>query len=370
MDGNRPAKPEDRPLLDTILDEQSERWKEGDHPAVEDYLARYPGLLDDTDAVIDLIYQELLLRRQLGESPGAEEYVRRFPAWSEPIIRQFAMDEAMRTADDLTLPYVGGPLFGEGPGPEAMNPGKPSPLAAIDGYELLGVLGRGGMGVVYKARDLRLGRIVAIKTIVDAQHATPEQLGRFLAEAEVVARLQHPHIIQIHAIGEQEGRPYFSLEYAEGGSLAQRLAEGPMAAGPAAVLVEALARAVHAAHRGGVVHRDLKPSNVLLTADQVPKVADFGLAKLLGGDSARTLSGEALGTPSYMAPEQAEGHSKTWARPPTSTPWGRSSTMRSRAGRRSWVIQRSRRSSWSSRPKSSLLAGSGPACRATSRRSV
>ena len=137
------------------------------------------------------------------------------------------------------------------------------------------MLGRGGMGVVYKARDVRLGRIVAIKTIAEAQHATPEQLGRFLAEAEVVARLQHSNIIQIHAIGEQEGRPYFSLEYAEGvqpGS--RRLAQGPMAAGPAARLLETLALAVHAAHRGGVVHRDLKPSNVLLTTDDIPKVAD------------------------------------------------------------------------------------------------
>ena len=166
------------------------------------------------------------------------------------------------------------------------------------------------MGVVYKARDLKLDRIVAIKTIAEGRHATPDQLDRFQAEAHAVARLRHPNIIAIHAIGEHENRPYLSLEFAEGGSLAQRLAEKPMAPREAAALVETLARAVHAAHQAGVVHRDLKPSNVLLTADGVPKVSDFGLAKLLDADSGHTVTGQPIGTPSYMAPEQAEGHSK------------------------------------------------------------
>ncbi|MGO9464112.1 MAG: protein kinase domain-containing protein [Isosphaeraceae bacterium] len=311
MDEDTSTKAEGRSVLETVLDQQSERWKLDDRAPVEEFLARWPALRDDPEAVIDLVYQEVLLRRQLGESPLAEEYIARFPTCSEAIIRQFAVDEAMRTADDdkTVPPQVLAPVPIDGAS------GRPLlavevPLPAIDGYELLGVLGRGGMGVVYKARDLRLGRIIAIKTIAEFQHATPEQLGRFLAEAEVVARLQHPHIIQIHAIGEHQGRPFFSLEYAGGGSLARRLADGPMAADAAAELVETLARAVHAAHRGGIVHRDLKPSNVLLTHDDVPKVADFGLAKLLGSDSVRTLSGEALGTPSYMAPEQAEGRSK------------------------------------------------------------
>ena len=180
----------------------------------------------------------------------------------------------------------------------------------IDGYQVLEVLGRGGMGVVYKARDKRLGRVVAVKMVADGGHTGQGQLERFLAEAEAIARIRHPHIIQIHAIGEHQGRPYFSLEFAEEGSLAGRLAQGPMASADAARLVETLAHAVHAAHGAGIVHRDLKPSNVLLTAGDVPKIADFGLAKLIGGDSMRTLSGEALGTPSYMAPEQAEGRSK------------------------------------------------------------
>jgi tetratricopeptide (TPR) repeat protein len=181
---------------------------------------------------------------------------------------------------------------------------------AIPGHEVIAEIGRGGMGVVYKARDQTLGRIVAIKTIPQGRYATADQRERFLAEAHAIARLHHTNIIAIHAIGEHDNRPYLSLEFAGGGSLAQRLAEKPMAAPDAAALVETLARAVHAAHLAGIVHRDLKPSNVLLTAEGVPKVSDFGLAKLLDDDSARTLSGQPLGTPSYMAPEQAEGRSK------------------------------------------------------------
>jgi tetratricopeptide (TPR) repeat protein/tRNA A-37 threonylcarbamoyl transferase component Bud32 len=181
---------------------------------------------------------------------------------------------------------------------------------SFPGHEILAEIGRGGMGVVYKARDTKLGRIVAIKTIAEGQHATRAQRERFGSEAQAVARLRHPNIIAIHAVGEHEDRPYLSLEFAEGGSLGQRLAEKPMAPREAAELVEMLARAVQAAHQAGVVHRDLKPGNVLLTADGVPKVSDFGLAKLLDSGSERTATGQVMGSPSYMSPEQAEGRSK------------------------------------------------------------
>ncbi len=184
------------------------------------------------------------------------------------------------------------------------------PLPSFPDHEIIVEIGRGGMGIVYKARDTKLGRIVAIKTIADGPYARSDQRERFRAEAHAVARLRHPNIIAIHAIGEHDGRAYLSLEFAEGGSLAQRLAEKPMSPREATALVETLARAVHAAHQAGVIHRDLKPSNILLTADGVPKVSDFGLAKLLDADSGRTLSGQVMGTPSFMAPEQAEGQSK------------------------------------------------------------
>jgi serine/threonine-protein kinase len=180
----------------------------------------------------------------------------------------------------------------------------------VPGYEVLGELGRGGMGVVYRARQTSLKRLVALKTVLVGAHAGPEALARFKAEAEAVARLQHPNIVQIFEVGAHGGLPFFSLEFISGGTLAGRLKGGPLAAADAAALAEALARAVHYAHRQGVVHRDLKPANVLLTEEGVPKVTDFGLAKQLGAASLQTASGAVLGTPCYMAPEQAAGDSR------------------------------------------------------------
>jgi serine/threonine protein kinase len=188
-------------------------------------------------------------------------------------------------------------------------PAEPE-LPAVPGYEVLGVLGRGGMGVVYRARQVRLGRVVALKMIRDGGLAGPEQIRRFRAEAEAVARLQHPHVVQVYEVGDCAGRPYFSLEYVDGGTLAERLRGLPQPPRAAAQTVATLARAVQAAHERGVVHRDLKPGNILLTADGTPKVSDFGLAKRLEGASAHTQTGAVLGTPSYMAPEQAGGRSR------------------------------------------------------------
>jgi tetratricopeptide (TPR) repeat protein len=182
------------------------------------------------------------------------------------------------------------------------------PLPAVPGYEMLGVLGRGGMGVVYKARQVGLNRLVALKMILGGGQAAGEALARFRREAEAVARLQHPNVVQVYDVGEHEGRPYFTLELLEGGGLDRRLAGTPLPPRLAAALVQALAEAVHAAHSRGIVHRDLKPSNVLLAADGTPKITDFGLAKQLDADAGQTRTGSVLGTPSYMAPEQADGH--------------------------------------------------------------
>jgi serine/threonine protein kinase/tetratricopeptide (TPR) repeat protein len=235
-------------------------------------------------------------------------------------------------------------------------------LPHVDGYEVLGVLGRGGMGVVYKARQLRLKRVVALKMVLAGGHADAEQLARFRSEAEAAARLQHPNIVQIHEVGEQDGRPYFALEFVDGGSLAQRLAGTPLPGRTAAALVATLARAMHYAHQQGIVHRDLKPANILLRgkseirnpksetnpkpeipktetpsaprlgvrnsdfdivsdfgfriSDFDPKITDFGLAKQLDSEAGapapayQTRTGAILGTPSYMAPEQALGQTK------------------------------------------------------------
>ncbi len=205
-----------------------------------------------------------------------------------------------------------------------------APAPSVPGYDILGELGRGGMGVVYKARHQRLQRLVALKMILAGSHAGPSDVARFRTEAEAIARIQHANIIQIYEVGEHEGKPYFSLEYCGGGSLAQQNNGTPMTATDAARLVEMLVRGVEAAHQAGVIHRDLKPANVLLRrkseienpksenssdlgfriADFEPKVTDFGLAKKVEGGSGLTQTGAVMGTPSYMAPEQAGGMTK------------------------------------------------------------
>jgi WD40 repeat protein len=197
----------------------------------------------------------------------------------------------------------------------APEPPGGSGLPSVPGYEIVGELGRGGMGVVYKARHLRLDRLVALKMILSGVYAGPHELARFRTEAEVIARIQHPNIVQIFDVGEAplaggDGCPFLSLELVEGGSLARKLTGRPLPAREAAGLVQSLARAIHAAHQLGIIHRDLKPGNILLTADGTPKITDFGLAKRVDAETTGTQSGVLMGTPEYMAPEQAAGKSK------------------------------------------------------------
>jgi len=238
----------------------------------------------------------------------------------------------INTADAPTLPPTSAPFAGDLhlTGPIGSHPSDPGPDSLeVPGYEILGVLGRGGMGVVYKARQVGLKRLVALKMVLAGGHAGPEELARFRLEAEAVARLQHPNIAQVYDVGEVRGLPYFSLEYCSGGSLSQQLDGTPRPPKEAAQLVEVLARAVHYAHERGVVHRDLKPANILIATGGVSgdheairekpttidaslanhqlKVADFGLAKCMDDEKGQTKSGAIIGTPSYMAPEQAGG---------------------------------------------------------------
>jgi serine/threonine-protein kinase len=182
-----------------------------------------------------------------------------------------------------------------------------APLINVAGYQVIGELGRGGMGVVYKARQVGLNRWVALKMVLVGGHAGTAALTRFRAEAKAVALLHHPNIVQIYEVGEHENLPYFSLEFVDGGVLSDRVHRQAQPPREAAHLVETLARAMYYAHHLGVIHRDLKPSNVLLTKDGMPKISDFGLAKAQESDSTQTKSGMILGTPSYMAPEQARG---------------------------------------------------------------
>jgi WD40 repeat protein/tRNA A-37 threonylcarbamoyl transferase component Bud32 len=197
------------------------------------------------------------------------------------------------TSDDLAV------------GPPPMP--APPPMSRLAEYELLEEIGRGGMGVVFKARHVRLGRIVALKMILGGALARPDDLQRFETEAAAAAQLQHVNIVALYEVGAFENQPYFSMEYISGTSLAERVVLGPLPGRRAAAYLEATARALHYAHGRGIIHRDLKPGNVLLDDNDQPKVTDFGLAKLITTDSGQTRTGAVLGTPSYMSPEQAAG---------------------------------------------------------------
>lgn len=189
----------------------------------------------------------------------------------------------------------------EAPAAPAADAG-PSPL--FGDYELLECIGGGGMGIVHKARHLRLGRIVAIKTVPFGRFTRDQQLQRFQAEAAAVARLRHPQIVAIHEIGEHHGQPWFAMDFIDGPSLAEVVREQPLSVTRAVRLVRTMAEAVHYAHTQGIVHRDLKPSNILLDALDQPHVTDFGLAKDLRSSTELTLTGQTLGSPNYMPPEQ------------------------------------------------------------------
>src|SRR5262245_45035791 len=284
--------------------ELERRLAAGESYSAEAAFASNPGLGEDSNAAIEIVYTEFVARERLGQRPSSAEYFARFPQWRDSLEQLFQIHRA-----------AGGVSIAS---PNATpSPDHVPPLAAADSvrrvgsYEILSELGRGGMGVVYKARQTGLNRLVAIKMILAGADAGPKERARFRTEAEAAARLQHPNIVQIYEVGEHEGRPFLSMELVEGGSLEQRLNGTPSPAADAARLVETLAHAMQHAHEQGIVHRDLKPANVLSGAEH-PKVTDFGLARRLGPDAltALTAAGAVVGTPAYMAPEQAAGEGR------------------------------------------------------------
>jgi WD40 repeat protein/tRNA A-37 threonylcarbamoyl transferase component Bud32 len=298
--------------VDAACDLFEAAWRAAVRPRLEDFLdgtttSRRPELLRHLLAV------ELDYRGSLGESPESSEYQVRFPEHERLIDSVFAgfarHSPSPGGAGSVTLDLSTGQAE-----PSSGSAATPPPHAfpAIPGCEILSKLGYGGMGVVYKARQISLNRVCALKITLPGKHAGPEFRDRFLAEAATIAKLRHPNIVQIYSLGEHEGRPYFEMEYLEGGTLAQRLDGNPWAPEPAARMVAVLARAIGEAHRLGIVHRDLKPANVLLTIDETPKIVDFGLAKSLEADSSLTQSGVFVGTPSYAAPEQIVGSTKSF----------------------------------------------------------
>jgi tetratricopeptide (TPR) repeat protein len=293
-------------ILAVLRVDQAERYRLGQRVAAETYLAAFPALANDREHAIDLIFAEYVLREEMGEKPTLQGFLDRFPQHAEELRLQLELHRAMVTHHEPEVRAVGETVL------RPIEPGKGEPgeklegLPELPGYECLSELGRGGMGIVYRAWHKELSRHVALKMVHAGAQAAAPVLARFRVEAEAVARLAHPNIVQIYDIGQHLGSPFMVLELVEGRNLAQRTAGTPQLARWSAELVETLARAIQAAHQQGVVHRDLTPSNILVAADGTPKITDFGLAKLvIGGGELRTQTGDLLGTPSYMAPEQA-----------------------------------------------------------------
>lgn len=323
--------------IDRICDRFEAAWKSAAAvqapPRLEDFLTQTPEA--ERDALLrELIPLDICYRRLHGETIEPQTYSALFPeldaAW---------LEELLAASETLA------------PGTDAGSPVQPVPGSRFGDYELLEEIARGGMGVVYRARQMQLNRLVALKMIRDGRLASAEEVERFRREAEAAAGLEHPHIVPVYEVGEQEGRCYFSMKWIEGGSLAQALSAQPTAFKPkeAARLVAAVAAAVHHAHQHGILHRDLKPANILLQkrtttentenaekntkeaekkrnsstlpepysslpcfpcvpwCDFFPMVTDFGLAKRVADSGMPTRSGVIVGTPSYMAPEQAAG---------------------------------------------------------------
>jgi len=274
---------------DRICDRFEAGWKEANPPRIEELLAEVPES-ERPSLFVALLRVELDRRRET--PPNPEEYRDRFPAFADLVDTLFH--------NPAELPTCAGPVVDT----EIEPP-------VIDGYEVTGMLGRGGMGVVFRARHVGLDRPAAIKMVSAGALSRPEQLVRFHLEARAVAGLSHPNVVALHDFGQVQGMPYFVMELVEGGSLADRLNGAPAAPAWSAGVVSQLARAVQHVHKRDIIHRDLKPANILLTQDDTPKITDFGLAKRIVGDDPRlTRTRSVLGTACYMSPEQARGNAK------------------------------------------------------------
>jgi hypothetical protein len=291
--------------------EQARRWRQGDRAPAEDYLARHPALAADPECALEVIYGELLLREEQGERPGTDEFLRRFPCLADQLRRLFEVHAAVRSAslaepDDAaaTRPdasRAGTPITFPGP------PTARGPLGQLGPYHVMGRLGQGGMGVVYKAYDERFDRAVAIKFLRPG--LTDSECGRFEREARAAGAVKHDHVVVVHDVGAVLDRDlrYIVMEYVEGETAADRLRRARvLPPREAAELVRQAAAGLAAAHARGLVHRDVKPSNILLERGTGrAKITDFGLARSPeAGDERLTLSGAVLGTPPYMSPEQ------------------------------------------------------------------
>lgn len=323
-------------LVEQLAIELRRRWDNGDCAPIEE-LSLFDSVKEHGEMLLDLVYHEVLVREVHGESPTVDLYITRFSQHEDALRRLFDVHQSMKEDSSVGSKWAttqtsrAGTIATDAKIDKPDNSFSTVPLAsAPPGYELLEEVGRGGMAIVYRARQKNLDRVVALKMLLAGARATPELLARFEQEARTVAQLQHASIVQIHEIGEHDGLPFLALEFLEGGTLKDWLAGRPLPPKEAADAARHLARTMEFAHEQGVVHRDLKPANVLLAwrppditspitirmaaGDDVPqrripqlqtKIGDFGLAHLAAGGDDLTATGQILGTPSYMAPEQA-----------------------------------------------------------------
>jgi serine/threonine protein kinase len=275
-------------------------------------------LTPDDEELLATLVEELSELRGPAAQAALEQMAAAQPALAGQLRELFAaMMVTDAVAEHSTILYTGNgsgstsdqsaPSTFSSNAASGLLPGVTTLPAAFGDYELLEEIGRGGMGVVYRAFQNSLGRTVAIKMLLRRDLATPGDLARFRSEAEAAAQLDHPGIVSIFEVGECDGHPFYSMQLVEGTTLAKRLLQGPLPAREAAALLAKVADAVHMAHARGVLHRDLKPSNILIDAVGEPHVSDFGLAKRLEADASVTHTGAILGTPCYMSPEQAAG---------------------------------------------------------------
>lgn len=289
------------PAVSELLREQNDRWDTGDRVAVEDLVRAYPAIADDPPWLVPLIVNEWMLRWEAGEHPDLTNYLARFPTVADELTRQFRAQLELLRADRSDSGYE---VTREG-GLTSKLTGTPS----LGGFRLMCEVGSGGMGVVYRAEQLSLGRTVAVKFLLSGRAARGGQLERFLNEGRLLARLDHPNVVRVIEVGTADHTPYIVMEFVDGQTLARHAAGRHLPVPEAVRWVELLARAVAYCHEQGVLHRDLKPANVLLSTDGAPKLTDFGLAKALDPEEPGQLTrtGDVMGTPSYMAPEQAAG---------------------------------------------------------------
>ena len=328
MANDQSGKPDDLELLkqlDAIGEEFETGWNEdGNRPSIEDYLQQLKEVPSDR-LVRELVSLEVELRLKAGEAPRADEYAERFPELARDWLAKVIVDKTALTASlrqdsdpDATFVRSDAPAKVDDSEQSTLAPSGQSnrtqstaKFSSFGDYEIIDEIARGGMGVVYKARQKSLNRVVAMKMILSGQLAGEEEIQRFRSEAEAAANLDHPGIVPVYEIGEHDGHQFFSMGFVEGSSLQNTIIDGPLPPKEAAELTKKVAEAISYAHGKGVIHRDLKPANVLLDQNGEPKVTDFGLAKRIDSDSDLTRTTQAMGSPSWMPPEQASGKSST-----------------------------------------------------------